>query len=200
MKNLIAVIIALSMSLIVLPAHAAITPLSVSVLPPVQFPPSDFDITGLRLSLIYGQHREVYGLDLSAIGNITDQEFVGIGVSGVFNVVKGNATITGLQLAGLTNLNYNKTTVVGVQLAGALNMNTAESSVYGIQAALLANLAENTTVNGLQVGLYNKARSVRGLQIGLVNDADTLYGFQIGLINFHRQGVFTMAPIINFGF
>jgi len=200
MKNLITLIIAFAMALLVIPAHAAITPVSVAIVPPVQFPPSDYDITGLRLSVIYGQHREVYGLDLGLIGNITDQEFVGIGVSGGFNVVKGNATIIGLQLAGLTNINYNKTTVIGFQLAGGLNMNTAESTVYGIQAALLGNLAENTTVNGLQIGLYNKARTVHGLQIGLVNDTDSLTGFQIGLINFHHQGVFTMAPIINFGF
>jgi hypothetical protein len=30
------------------PAHAAMSPLSVSVVPPVQFPASDFSVTGLR--------------------------------------------------------------------------------------------------------------------------------------------------------
>jgi hypothetical protein len=33
-----------------------------------------------------------------------------------------------------------------------------------------------------------------------VNIADSLHGIQIGLINFHRQGLFSVAPILNVGF
>ena len=180
-------------------AMAATSPLSVNIAPPVQFPPSDYNVTGLRAGVV-GHHRSVYGIDIGAIGNITDQEFVGIAVSGVFNITRGNTTALGLQAAGLTNVNTNKTTVVGVQLAGLMNINYAESSVVGVQLALIGNLASHTKIYGVQAGLMNKAHTVYGIQVGLYNYAESLHGLQIGLINVHRQGLFGISPLINFGF
>lgn len=180
-------------------AQAAFTPLSVSIVPPVQFPPSDFNITGLRVSAIYGQHRDIYGVDLGVIGNITEQDFVGIAASGVFNYTKGQTTILGAQLAGLVNYNVQKTNVYGVQLAVGGNFNSAESTIWGLQLAAV-NHSPHTTICGFQIGVYNKAQSVYGFQIGLVNVAEDLHGLQIGLMNFHSKGLFTVAPIINFGF
>ncbi len=196
MKNLI-LIFSLAFSL---PAFAATSPLSVSVVPPVQFPPDDFNVTGARISALWGHHRNVYGLDVGALGNFTDQRFVGLAISGLFNKTGGDTTILGLQLAGATNINTGKTNVYGVQLAGGINMNTAASSVIGLQAALLANLSPHTNIYGLQIGLYNQALSVYGIQIGLVNVCNSLHGIQIGLINFHHQGVFKVSPLLNIGF
>jgi len=174
--------------------------LSVAIAPPVQFPPGDFSITGLRLSALWGRHRDVYGVDLGVIGNVTDQDFVGIGVSGIFNRTTGTTTILGLQLAGLANFNTNKARIFGLQVAGILNSNSAASSVSGIQLALAANNCPHTNIYGLQVGLYNNAQDVYGLQIGLVNVAKSLHGLQIGLINFNHTGTFTVSPFLNFGF
>lgn len=180
-------------------SFAAISPLSVGVMPPVQFPPDDYGVTGARFSLLWGNHRDVYGLDIGAIGNITQQDFVGIAVSGIFNHTRGQTTILGLQLAGVTNLNYQKTNVYGIQAALGFNRNVAESSVTGLQLAL-ANLSDHTTVNGFQVGVYNRAKVVNGLQLGVVNVADNLRGLQIGLVNFHHSGLFKISPILNVGF
>lgn len=179
--------------------QAAVTPLSLGIAPPVQFPSSDFTITGLRLSGLWGHHRDVYGLDIGGLGNITDQSFVGLGVSGVFNYTKGTTTILGLQLAGLANINTNKTDVYGLQLALGVNSNTAASSIKGVQLAI-ANLSSYTDIYGLQAGVYNSAKDVYGFQIGLVNVADNLHGIQIGLINFHRKGLIGVSPILNVGF
>lgn len=178
---------------------AAMSPLSVGIIPPVQFPPADFSVTGFRLSLLYGHHRDVYGLDLGLLGNITDQDFVGVGISGVANVTHGNTTAIGLQAAGIANWNTNKTRVMGLQLAAITNYNSAESSVAGLQLSLV-NWSPHTDVYGAQIGIYNKAENVYGLQIGLVNVATTLHGIQIGLVNFHHQGLFSVSPIINVGF
>lgn len=181
-------------------ANAAFTPLSVSILPPVQFPPSDFSITGARASLLWGNHRDVYGVDLGLIGNITAQDFVGVGVSGIFNATHGTTTILGLQAAGAANINTNKTRVYGVQIALGVNSNSAESRLVGLQLAALANLADHTNIYGVQIGLYNRAQAVYGLQIGLVNVATSLHGVQIGLMNFNHTGLFSVAPILNIGF
>jgi hypothetical protein len=181
-------------------AQAAISPISVAIVPPVQFPPGDFSVTGLRASVLWGKHRDVYGLDFGLLGNITEQTFTGIAVSGVFNNTHGTTTILGLQLAGITNINTNKTSVYGLQAALGVNYNSAAATVAGIQLALLANVAPFTDIYGLQVGLYNRAKEIYGFQIGLVNVADNLHGIQIGLANFNHKGPFAISPILNVGF
>ncbi len=181
-------------------ARAAVSPVAVAILPPVQFPSDEFSITGARLSFLWGHHRDLYGVDLGILGNITDQEFTGIALSGAFNYTKGTTTILGLQFAGLANINTNKTSVYGLQMALGLNSNKATSSVVGVQAALLGNLSPFTDIYGVQLGLYNKAMSVYGLQIGLVNVTSNLHGVQIGLVNFNSKGPFVVSPLINVGF
>lgn len=178
---------------------AAVTPLSVGIMPPLQFPSDDFTITGLRLSLLYGHHRNFYGLDFGVIGNITEQDFTGLSVSGIFNKTEGSTTILGLQFAGLTNVNTSNTTVVGLQAALGMNYNSAEASVVGVQFALI-NQSPFTDVYGLQLGVYNRAKEVYGFQIGLINSTDNLHGVQIGLINFHNQGTVSVSPLLNIGF
>jgi hypothetical protein len=185
--------------LITVPAWSAVTPLSVGIAPPVQFPPDDFSVTGLRASVLWGHHRDLYGVDLGVLGNITDQTFTGIGVAGVFNATHGSTTALGLQLAGLTNINTGKTSVYGVQAALGLNLNTVASQVAGVQLAL-ANVSPFTDIYGLQLGVYNKAQEVYGFQIGLINVASDLHGIQIGLLNFNQKGLFAVAPILNVGF
>jgi hypothetical protein len=180
-------------------AQAGVSPLGLSIVPPVELPPQDFTVVGARVSVIYGENYNVYGVDLGAIGNITDQNFVGVGVSGVFNLNKGESTIVGLQAAGLTNINVNKATIVGAQIAAGLNSNQAESSLVGLELGLI-NYAPFTHIMGLQAGLYNRAHVVSGLQIGLVNVADNLQGIQIGLANINHQGLFAFSPFLNIGF
>lgn len=181
------------------PLFAAISPVGIAVVPPVQFPPDSFSVTGLRLSLLFGSHRDIYGFDFGVLGNKTKQDFTGIGVSGLINITEGTTHAIGAQLAGIANWNTNKTKVYGLQLAGVVNMNKATSSIVGLQVAL-ANLSGHTGVYGAQIGVYNKAREVYGFQIGLVNEATNLHGIQIGLVNFHHKGLFVVSPIINIGF
>lgn len=181
------------------PARAALSPLAISILPPLEFPPASFDVVGARVSLLWGEQREVYGLDFGALGNITNNDFGGIAVAGGFNYNRGSTTALGLQFAGIANVNVNKATVVGAQVAGVLNKNVAESSVVGLQFALV-NDCPYTTIWGFQTGLYNSARTVNGFQIGLINTADSVHGIQIGLANFNHTGFFAFSPIINIGF
>lgn len=183
-------LVALTTFLIIFPAHGASrdskmahsTPIGLGLVAPVQFPPQDFTVNGLRLSGILGINRKVRGIDLGLLGSMTDQEF------------------TGLAIAGVINLNKQLTTVVGLQLAGVVNLNKGQGSVYGVQAALAANLSKYMNIYGLQIGLYNRARTVHGLQIGLVNVVANLKGIQIGLANFNEGGPFGVSPIINVGY
>jgi hypothetical protein len=180
-------------------SFAAISPLSINLVPPLQFPPDDFSVTGVRASILWGQHRDMYGIDFGLIGNITDQTHTGIGVSGIFNYTKGNTTALGLQLAGLTNINTSKAKIYGLQVALGLNLNSGESTLVGFGIAA-ANITPFTDVYGVQLGVYNKAREVYGFQVGLVNSATNLHGIQIGLLNFNDKGLFAVAPFLNVGF
>lgn len=201
MTNLIRVLSIFVVVLVLAPkAQAFYSPLSVSIVPPAQFPSSEYSVSGLRASVLWGNHRDVYGLDLGLVGNMTQQRFAGAAVSGIFNSTAGDTTILLLQAAGLANLNVQKTNVYGVQLALGLNKNDAESSLVGLGLALV-NLSPNMNIYGVQAGLYNKARAVYGLQLGLVNQTTDLHGLQIGLLNFATNGgPFAVSPILNFGF
>jgi len=179
-------------------ARAFNSPLSISLLPPLQFPSSEYSVTGARLSALWGHHRDVYGLDVGLLGNMTDQRFVGVALSGLFNQTSGDTTILVAQAALGANLNSQKTSVYGVQVA-ALNKNDAESKLVGLGLGL-ANLSPNMSIYGVQAGIFNKARSVYGLQIGLVNSTTDLHGLQIGLVNFSVNQGFAVAPILNVGF
>jgi hypothetical protein len=199
MIKTIRVLLYLSILLLGFQSYAAVSPVSLALINPIEFPPDDFSITGARFSILFGHHRNVYGLDLGVVGNITDQDFTGLAVSGLFNLTHGQTKAIFAQLAGVANINTGKADVYGVQAALGLNKNDAASSVNGLQIAL-ANISPFTTVSGFQVGVYNRALDVRGLQIGLVNVTDNLHGVQIGLINFNHKGTFVVSPILNAGF
>jgi hypothetical protein len=191
----------LAATLFILPTHqasAAMTPIAISIVPPIQFPPSNFDIVGFRASVLYGNHRSVSGIDIGLLGNMTETGFTGLAVAGGFNRNKGRSTILGLQLAGIANMNMEQTKVFGLQ-AALVNYNKAESHVVGLQLGA-ANMSKNTKVYGVQAGVWNNARDVYGFQIGIVNMVENLHGLQIGLVNFHQNGMFKVAPILNVGF
>jgi hypothetical protein len=199
MKKLISTIVLALSILSGFQANATfVSPLGVSIVPPVQFPPTDFDVAGVRLGLLWGRNRSVYGLDVGLLGNITEQTFSGIGISGLVNYTKGTTTGILLQAAGLANINLNKTMIYGLQFA-LVNYNAAESGVGGFQLGLI-NQSAFTTIYGLQFGIYNKARVVKGLQIGLLNFTEDLHGIQIGLLNFNHTGLFVVSPVLNVGF
>lgn len=126
------------------------TPIEVSLFPPLQFPSSDFEVTGLRLSVV-GKNKALSGIDIGLLGNITDQSFKGIAIAGLFNYNKVSADIIGLQLAGVANIN-------GI-----------DSNLYGVQVGLFNKVNK---VYGLQLGLINVAKELHGVQIGLINFND----------------------------
>ena len=185
--------------LMIAPANAAMSPLGISVFPPVQFPSEPFTVAGARVNLLWGSHMDVYGIDVGVLGNITAHDMIGVQVAGLMNWNKGDSTAIGLQLAGLANMSVNKAHLVGVQAAGILNYNHGEGSDLGVIVAPV-NLTEFTKVMGLEVGLYNIASEVYGFQIGLINKTQRLHGIQIGVLNFNREGLFAVAPALNVGF
>ena len=189
------------------------TPVMVSLVTPVQAPSCDYDVTGFRLSLIYGECQEFTGLDIGIVDHAR-KDFTGVAIGGV-NIVGDR--LYGGQL-GLINWNSNGATAwerrsSGVQL-GLVNyaetftglqdgfVNIAHGTLMGLQASAF-NCAHD--VYGLQCGFYfllgvNMASgSLRGCQLGLVNYANRVEGgLQIGFVNVIRQnGWAPFLPIVN---
>ena len=67
----------------------------------------------------------------------------------------------------------------------------------GLQVGLFN---EARSINGVQVGIVNIADRVYGLQVGLINRAESAYGFQVGGVNINRDSDLTFCPIVNIGF
>ena len=192
------------------------SPVMFSLLDPVQWPSSQSDVCGFRLSLLYGECADFAGLDIGLVGRATG-DFYGLSVGGA-NIV--SRRLVGLQV-GLVNLNSNGDMAsarrsIGVQY-GLLNyadsllglqdgwINTSSGNVLGLQYGLLNCAAD---VDGVQCGLLLvlgvnvAAGSVSGCQIGIVNYAGRMEsGAQIGLVNIIAHGGLSpVLPIVNGGF
>ncbi|MBP5228442.1 MAG: hypothetical protein J6336_13765 [Kiritimatiellae bacterium] len=162
------------------------TPVMLSLVTPVQAPSSEYDVTGFRLSLLYGDCHDFTGLDIGVVSR-TAEDFTGLGIGGV-NIAGGK--LYGGQV-GLINWSADKKTgwadiSTGLQL-GALNYAEA---FCGLQDGLV-NIS-GTSFTGLQSGLVNYTEELRGAQcgdwliVGINVASGPVYGCQIGLINYAK--------------
>ena len=102
--------------------------LMLSVFSPGQLPAPSSSITGGRLSLIYGECHELYGLDLGVAGYVREHA-IGVQLAAIWNGV-------GTDMDGLQ---------VGL-------LNTVEGDLSGLQLGLV-NIADR--LYGCQIGLVN---------------------------------------------
>ena len=125
-------------------------------------------IGGMRLNLGLpgwtSVYQSVYGLDIGLSGESIN-ETAGVAVNAFNNTTRD---FYGVAIAGLWNRSYGRDT-------------------QALQIASLCNFAE--TLDGVQIGLFNRAHELHGLQIGLYNSAATGGGLQIGLWNDNASGM-----------
>jgi hypothetical protein len=168
------VLFALSAIFMVAQLHAGLDGyFQLAVFSPGELPAPSYTIKGARLSLIYGECHEFYGLDVSMVGSVRER-MCGVQTGVLWNDVGTDAY--GLQIGCVNNV---------------------EGDFAGLQIGLV-NAADN--VYGHQIGLYNSAWDCAyGLQIGLVNWTENLVGCQIGLANFTTSRAWDVWPIVNIG-
>lgn len=174
-----------------LPPSHGISPLAFGIFPAVEAPSQDWDVAFLRINILAGRHRNVYGLDMGVVGNEAMGEFVGVQVSGFYNRIgKSDAA---LQFAGI--LNRCDGDFAGFQTAVAANI--TDGTMTGFQFGLVNRTAR---LDGLQIGLFNVAETGSGVQIGVWNSAQSLEGLQIGVGNYNADSSMPFFPVINFAF
>lgn len=168
------------------------TPFAVSLLPPVQVPCSDWDVTGLRIGILAARHHNVLFLSACGLVDLATGDVSGIEVAGLCNHVGKSSGA--FQVAGV--LNSVDGDFVGVQVAGVYNAVNADAAGMSVAAF---NRAE--TMEGLQIGLFNRARAFSGVQIGAINVVeDGSECIQLGLVNVMRDGIYPVMPVMNIGF
>lgn len=119
---------------------APMSPVMISLLTPAQTPSPEWDVNGLRINLLYGRCRDMYGLDIGLV-NQTSGKQLGLAV-GLVNY--GEADVTGLQIGGV---------------------NIGER----VKALQIGLYNEADDMSGIQIGLINHTRIMQGCQIGLIN-------------------------------
>ena len=133
-------------------------------------------------NLIGGYSAGLRGEELGGVFNIDKKDVHGGQVAGAVNLVGG--TVHGVQAAGI--INYVIDSLKGLQMAGLANV--VRGNVEGVQAAGYMNQCKDT-MRGVQFSFFmNRAHRLEGLQIGLINKADTSSGYSIGLISIVRHG------------
>lgn len=171
------------------PSHGFF-PIGIYLLPNIGFPSEHWDVGPIRINLISGRNRDVYGLDLGIVGNMATEEFAGLQLAGIFNRI-GHSD-GAVQFAGIFNHSCGDFT--GLQVAIA---NIVDGEMDGLQIGL-CNRA--SVLDGMQLGFVNIIDSGDGVQIGVINSARELDGLQIGVINVIRDSTMPFLPIINFAF
>ena len=180
-----------------------LTVLEIAIADPLQLPPANWTVAGLRANVFYAKSYKVMGLDLGLVGRCTDSfyglsaqtvnwvegDMAGILCGGLFNVVEGNAT--GIELSVFANRTYDVFT--GLQTA----LVNYDGAFAGLQIGLVdwvrgvsggaqigaVNVSDNE-FGGAQLGVVNYATRFRGVQLGVINVIDeTGSGVQIGAFN-----------------
>ena len=170
---------------------AGVVHFAISLLPSLETPSEDWSVHGARLNILAGRHRDVAGLDIGILGNITTEDFDGVQLAAGWNSIGRSAGA--VQFAGVFNQCEGEFT--GLQCASIFN-NVGEYC-GGVQMACLNKASE---FEGLQIGLFNSIDRGIGVQIGVVNSARVLEGLQIGLLNFISDSSVPFFPIVNAAF
>ncbi|MBI4606981.1 MAG: hypothetical protein HY721_33885 [Planctomycetes bacterium] len=179
------------------------SPFEIAFLAPNQILEPKDDVRGLRLTLIYGVHRDVYGLGLAGGADRATGRAAGAqlawGVSATGGETAGlqwaglvshcGARFAGVQFAGVWSSagvpfrgsSEGNGRLTGLQLAGLVS----RGSVTGAQVSGVANAASSVALGlseGVQAAMgVNLARSVAGVQLagGLNKASRSLHGVQL---------------------
>jgi hypothetical protein len=122
--------------------YAQDKPIQIALFSPLQIFAEEYDITGVRLNLLYGKNSSVTGLDVGLANRTSEKMSYGV----QFGVL-------GIAERGFTGWQYN-------------TVNVCHKEFSGFQLGLV-NFVEDG--NGFMLGVVNYARRLKGLQIGLFN-------------------------------
>jgi len=176
----------------------ASTPVQLS-LPGINLPASQ-QVSGARLSVLYGQTGSATGLDVPLFALSDTNHFTGIQFALGVGAARVRQSFNGV---ALTAINWHEGRDQGVNI-GLVNLtNQAQglnaglvnvgNSMQGLNFGMV-NIAQGNAL--ANVGFVNYAERTT-FQLGLFNATQHLDGVQIGLGNYAANGIFPVLPLIN---
>ncbi|MGB6128151.1 MAG: phaC PHA synthase [Psychrilyobacter sp.] len=163
--------------------------------------PAEQRVNGVRLNLLYGENRNMTGLDINILALGETNNFTGVQLSPFWlGANKVNNSFTGVGI-GAANIHMGQSTGVvwgmvnytndfnGLQL-GFVNFNQKKSVIN------LGGFNFNQGESTVDIGVVNFAERTT-FQLGAINFTNNLQGIQIGFINFAKNGFFPVFPIFN---
>jgi hypothetical protein len=149
--------------------------------------PSDPDVSGMRLSFIWGKNRSQSGLDFGLLSMSETSRLSGLAL------VAGVSRVTGEMDAGvaLSLINFHSGRDSGMNGAFINVLNDAD----GAFNTGFVTIAQGETF--VDLGGVNVSESST-VQIGFINVTKKLKSFQFGFINMAENGFLPIFPIFNF--
>lgn len=158
-----------------------------SAIAPGQLPePITSSIYGARLNFIWGNCRELRGLDVGFSGTLMEDMY-GLQL-GAFYIVERE--MMGSQISFVNSAGD----AYGLQF-GLLNF--AERTA-GVQLGILGDYSKE--FSGVQLGLVNYTENFSGVQLGLWNQTKKASGVQVGLVNIISDSPIFVCPFVNLYF
>ena len=148
--------------------------------------PSDPNVSGMRLSFIWGKNSSTNGLDVGILAMSETSNFSGLALVG------GVSKVTGRMDSGVafSLVNYHTGTDSGVNGAFINLLNNAGDAFN----TGFVTVAEQT---GVDLGGVNVSKSST-VQIGFINMTKRIKTFQFGFINMAENGFLPFFPVFNF--
>lgn len=149
--------------------------------------PNDPNVSGMRVSFIWGKNRSTNGFDLGVLSMSETSQLSGLALVG------GVSKVTGRMDGGvsLCILNYHTGSDSGVNGA-FINLLNDAGNAFNTGFIIYAKGATLADLGGVNI---SKSSTV---QIGFVNITKRIKTFQFGFINMAENGFFPIFPVFNF--
>ena len=149
--------------------------------------PSDPNVRGMRLSLLYGGNESTRGVDFGVLSYSSTSRAAGVAFIGGVHHVKQSMS----NGASFSVINYHEGTDSGLNWAFVNILNDAGKALdLGF-----ITYAEGPTL--VDIGGINISKSST-VQVGFLNMTEHLKSFQFGFLNVAENGFLPIFPIFNF--
>jgi hypothetical protein len=166
-------------------AAGATTPFQLAV--PNANLPSDPNVSGMRLSFLWGKNSSTEGFDVGVLSMSETSKFSGLALVG------GVSRITGSMDSGVafSLVNYHTGRDSGVNGA-FINLLNDASGAFNTGFVTVAQGATLVDLGGVN---YSQSSTA---QIGFINITKRIKSFQFGFINIAENGFLPIFPVFNF--
>ena len=149
--------------------------------------PRDPNVTGMRLSLLYGKNQSTRGLDLGVLSFSSTSRASGAAfICGVHHVKESMS-----KGAAFSLVNYHEGRDSGVNGAFVNVLNNTPGA-FNMGFIIFAEGETLVDLGGINV---SKSSTV---QIGFLNMTDRIKTFQFGFLNIAENGFLPVFPVVNF--